>query len=84
MTATLLLGRDGLGEATEADFASWVAYVSERIDESGVHAAVSGRGPRDVQGDEIVGASDEERVAIEEARRALWDRWCAEGALGPR
>jgi hypothetical protein len=81
MRVTLVLGRDGMGEADEEDFDTWVAYVCDRIDErAGVVVDVDVRAPRDVQSDEIRGGTDEQRTAVAEAKAALWDDWCSEGA----
>jgi hypothetical protein len=80
VSAGIVLGRDGLGDASEADFDSWVSYVSANIDErAGFEVEVDTRGERDVQSDEITG-NDEQRETIGETVAALWEDWCAEGA----
>jgi len=77
----LVLGREGVGD--EQDFAEWVAFVCAHIDErAGLDVDVDVRGERDVQDDQITGADDEQRAAIAEAKRDLWDEWCAQGAPG--
>ena len=77
----LALGRDGMGEATEADFAAWVSFVSQRIDaRAGFTVVVNECAARDIQRDTIVNATDEQREIIDEAKQALWDEWCAEGS----
>jgi hypothetical protein len=79
---TLLLGRDGIGDGADEDnFQSWVAYVCARIDERcGFEVDVDTRGQRDVQSDDIRGGTDEQREAIADAKRSLWDEWCSDGA----
>lgn len=71
-----------MGDVTEADFDSWVAFVNERIDERcGFTVAVDGLRFGE-SGDDRISGSDEERETIAEAVRVLWDEWCAEGATG--
>jgi hypothetical protein len=82
-TPVLVLGRDGMGGGDEADFDAWVAFVCKRIDaRAGFEVDVDVRGSRDVQSDEIVGGTDEEREIIDEAQEALWEEWCSAGAPG--
>lgn len=88
--ATLTLGRDGLGEATEADFDAWVDYVTDNIEAScGFPVEVLPRMKYEVQADEIAAHSSLEeaeriRGTVQEAVSALWLEWCAEGAPGTR
>lgn len=72
------LGRDGLGAAaTPDDYASWLAFVTDRIDEAcGFIVDVEPSNPRDVQENRIEGADDEQRETITEALRVLWELWC--------
>jgi len=80
-TVTLVLGRDGMGDADEADFDSWVSYVCAHIDErAGFAVEVETRGARDVQSDAVTGGTDEARETVAEAKAAMWDEWCAQGA----
>lgn len=85
--ATLILGRDGMGEvATEADFDAWVAYVCEHIDEAtGLDVAVETRGKRDVQDDKILadGSGSGDSLTIDEALGTLWEAFCASPELWP-
>jgi hypothetical protein len=77
--ATVILGRDGMGDATEEEFARWVAFVCAHIDDAaGFEVEVDERGARDVQ-DGAVYADEDDRVVVEEAVEALWNRWCSEG-----
>ncbi len=76
MGASVTLTSSTLGEATEADFASWVGFVSDRIDAAcgfkvGVDAAQYGE-----SGDDQVRGTDEQRQTIREAIMVLWERWC--------
>ena len=77
----LTLRRDGLGEAaTDADYTSWLNFVADRIDEAcGFAVDVEASNPRDVQGNESIGADDEQRETITEAIRVLWELWCGLG-----
>lgn len=77
--ATLILGRDGMGgSAAEEDFSSWVLFLCRLIDERcGFEVDVDERDRGGVQSDTIIGATDEQRQTIDEAKRALWDEWCA-------
>jgi hypothetical protein len=79
--ATLVLGRDGMGDANEEDFEAWVAYVCARIDErAGFEVDVDEQPARGGQNDTIEGGTDEQRETIAEVKRSLWDDWCAECA----
>jgi len=79
--ATLILGRDGMGGASEADFDTWVAFVCTNIDRAcGFEVGVETRAARDVQTDAILQADDAKVDIIREVKDALWDRWCSEGA----
>ena len=77
----LTLGRDGMGvAATDADYTSWLDFVTDRIDEAcGFAVDVEASNPRDVQEDKIEGADDGERETITEALRVLWELWCGLG-----
>lgn len=79
--ATVTLGRDGMGaNATNADFESWVAFVSARIDAAcGFEVSVKCHGRRDVQTDAFTG-DDVQCETMREAVASLWNQWCAEGA----
>jgi hypothetical protein len=80
---TLVIGRDGMGaDATEDDFSAWVAFVCQRIDAvcPGFAIDIEVRHRSDVQSDAILGADDDDRQTIQEAKAELWNRWCAEGA----
>jgi hypothetical protein len=80
-SATLILGREGLGEADEADFLDWVDYVSERIDEAtGLDVTVGVCRPRDVQTDAVTETLEREYVLS--AVQDLWGTYCAEGGSG--
>lgn len=78
---TLILGRDGMGDSTEADYDSWVSYVCAHIDEaSGHNVTVEERGTRDVQSDDVRGDAEDVIEAVRDAKWRLWEQWCAEGA----
>jgi hypothetical protein len=78
--ASITLGRDGMGEdASQEAWLAWVAYVMDNIEEQ---AAVPGievdtRRPCDVQTDRVWSPDAEEREAMAEALRELWDRFCS-------
>ena len=84
-TATLILGRDGMGsEADEADFEAWVDYVTKRIDErSGLDVTIEIRGARDVQDDKISADSDEDEHSLNNAKQVLWGDFCADTSAWP-
>lgn len=75
--ATLILGRDGMGElATEADYDAWVTFVCERIDDAtGLDVNVEERGAQDVQDDTIRGYAGDEQP-IRDALETLWNEFC--------
>ena len=83
MSATVILGRDGMGaEATEADFYAWVAYVCEHIDEAtGQNVDVEIRGVRDVQDDAVRGTLDPQ--PIRDVLQSLWEAFCADPSAWP-
>ena len=76
--ATLILGRDGMGEgATEDDFQSYVALVESKLDTlCGFPVAIVTAQPRDVQVNRIW-ADEDEKTTINEALIELWDEWCS-------
>jgi hypothetical protein len=78
---TVTLGRDGMGDATEADFYAWVDYVCERIDAAcGFVVDVETRSARDVQDDDIrAGGDDAIHETIRNALSDMYEQWCAEG-----
>jgi hypothetical protein len=81
--ATLTLGRDGLGDATEEDFDAWTRYVAARVHaRTGLDVTVGQTSPRDVQTDRVRAASEDDEQTVREALAALWVDWCAEGAPG--
>lgn len=83
MATTLILGRDGMGDADESDFDAWTAYVAEHIDlRCGFEVTVEQRERRDVQTDAVRAASEDDEQTVREALAALWESWCAEGAPG--
>ena len=66
---TLILGRDGMGEATEEDFQRWADFVCEKIDgQCGFDVYTDERDPRDVQSDFIRGGTEAVRAMVEEAK----------------
>ena len=68
-------------DATEEDFDSFAAFVSDRIDDrTGLDVTVdqfrfagSGQGR-----DAVSGANEEQERSIRETLAALWDEWCAQ------
>ena len=72
---TVTLTSYNMGDATEADYGAWAAYVCEHIDErAGFSVAVEveryGAGPwRDV----FSGCTYEQEETLREALRAMWD-----------
>jgi hypothetical protein len=77
---TLTLGRDGFGATpTEEEFDSWVSLVCERIDDlTGLTVGVDARSSRALdQSDTITGCDYDDQRAIDEAKQALWQEWCA-------
>jgi hypothetical protein len=79
-TATVLLGRDGIGaDANDA----WVSFVAAHIDAlTGLDVSVDARDGRDVQIDYIrvdeTEDSDptEDREMVTDALSSLWEDWC--------
>ena len=72
----------GDDSANESDFDSWVDYVCQHIDDAaGFPVAVDIRLPRDVQTDAISGGTHDQLVAMAEAKRELWLRWCADDSV---
>lgn len=84
--ATVILGRDGMGDAAdEDDFDAWVAYVTERIDAaSGLDVDVQTRGARDVQSTGYPGAMDDEAQTLRDALVTLWADFCADDSAWPK
>jgi hypothetical protein len=82
VSATVILGRDGMGAfASEDDFLAWVNYVCEHIDAAaGLDVLVETRDHRDVQTDAIW--SDEESE-IRDALITLWEEFCSSPELWP-
>ena len=85
--AVIILGRDGMGEASAEDFDSWVAYVTDHIDQlTGLDVLVNERSPREVQDDyiRVEGTADSDPAAdkamVREALCSLWESFCADGA----
>lgn len=76
MCATLTLGREGMGaDATEEDYARWVAFVNERIDTvCGFIVDVETRPVRSVQNDCATGDDIETVLA---AKESLWETFCS-------
>ncbi len=83
---TVVLVASNMGDSTtEADFDSWIAYVSERIDAAcGFVVDVDSLGFRDsadrdgIKFEESVDLEtrDEQIATIREALARLWEAWC--------
>lgn len=76
------------GDASEADFDAWAAYVTAHIGEAadlqGEAVTVTQRRFGDSSPDGVEGASDECRATIlDELAHGLWDAFCADGAAWP-
>lgn len=81
MSATIILGREGMGElSNEDEFEAWYEYVDDRIDELvGFVVLVEYRGKHDVQSTDVRADGDDEKQAVKDALVTLWDDFCAEG-----
>lgn len=79
--ATVWLSSDGMGdEATEADYDSYVAYVSARIDERcGFEVDLNAEDWGRPCLQRTTGDSDDRETA-DRVVQDLWDEWCAVGA----
>ena len=78
--AKVTLHAGGMGNATEADYWAWVAYVASRIDEmTGLDVDVEATPFGVSLADDQVSSSAPEHVeALREALEVLWGRFCME------
>jgi hypothetical protein len=83
-TAKVILGRDGMGQnADEADFKSWVTYVTDHIGAAtGLNITIEAAEPSDIQAPySIYGLDDAEDVHL--ALDALWAIFCEDDSAWP-
>jgi hypothetical protein len=83
VTITVIQGFDGMVDGDESDLDDWTDYLAEHLSAaSSVRSIrIETRGKRDVQSNDILGGTDEERDAINAALVDLWERWCGEGTV---
>jgi hypothetical protein len=82
--ATVILGRDGMGEATEADFDAWVTFVCDKIDgATGLDVDVEVRHLGDVQSDHFAPRGTPNAETVESAIVDLWEQFCADPTAWP-
>lgn len=78
---TVRLSSENMGDASESDYDSYVAFVADRIDaKCGFAVEVCTERFGGIVSQPVSGATDEQEQTISEALDALWVDWCDEGA----
>ena len=79
-TIAIVLHSGDMGDATEADFDRWTAFVISRLaDRCGFEVEVDAARFGEAGDDVPRWCDDDQRTVIREVLHDLWDEWCAGG-----
>lgn len=82
--ATVTLSSDGMGEASESDYDSYTAYVSERIESRvGFDVTVESLRFGDGCARGVRADSEDQQETLRLVLDDLWAEWCAQGEARP-